>query len=373
MNNRHLHIVCLDVPYPVNYGGLFDLFYKIRSLHQVGVHIYLHCFEYGRGRQPELEHYCNEVHYYPRRTGLKGFSTNIPYIVSSRQSEALANRLLQDNHPILLEGIHCTALLLDDRFAQRKMVVRLHNVEHEYYQQLGRMETSPLKKLYYQHESRLLKKYEAAIAGKASFLAVTARDAEAYRHLFDAQAEYLPVFVAWDKVESETGTGQFCLYHGNLSVTENEKAVTWLLEEVFSKLQIPFVIAGKNPSRRLEQLAHRWQHSCIVANPSVTEMQDLIKKAHINVLPSFNMAGIKLKLLNSLFVGRHCVVNAEAVEGTGLEDCCAISYSADDMRSHIASLMQEPFRQEHITHRTEMLADIYNNQKNSRKLTGMIW
>ena len=49
---KHLHIVCLDVPYPVDYGGVFDLFYKIKALSEAGVKIHLHCFEYGRGQQP---------------------------------------------------------------------------------------------------------------------------------------------------------------------------------------------------------------------------------------------------------------------------------------------------------------------------------
>jgi hypothetical protein len=49
---RHLHIICLNVPFPVDYGGVFDLFYKLPALHDQGVKIHLHCFEYGRGEQP---------------------------------------------------------------------------------------------------------------------------------------------------------------------------------------------------------------------------------------------------------------------------------------------------------------------------------
>ena len=33
MNNKHLHIVTLDTPWPVNYGGVVDLFYKLKALH----------------------------------------------------------------------------------------------------------------------------------------------------------------------------------------------------------------------------------------------------------------------------------------------------------------------------------------------------
>ena len=30
--NNKLHIVCFDVPFPATYGGVMDVFYKIRSL-----------------------------------------------------------------------------------------------------------------------------------------------------------------------------------------------------------------------------------------------------------------------------------------------------------------------------------------------------
>ena len=129
MKDRHLHIVCLDVPYPVDYGGVFDLFHKIRALHEAGIRVHLHCFEYGRGRQPMLNKYCEEVHYYCRHEGHKGFSHRLPYIVCSRSNGQLLDRLLEDDYPILLEGVHCTYLLNDERFEGRKIILRLHNVE----------------------------------------------------------------------------------------------------------------------------------------------------------------------------------------------------------------------------------------------------
>lgn len=373
MTEKHLHIICLDVPYPVDHGGLFDLFCKLAALQQAGVRIHLHCFEYGRGQQPELNKYCEAVHYYPRRTGLAGFSRKLPYIVSSRQNKDLLERLLKDDHPILMEGIHCSWPLNDARFEGRKMFVRLHNVEYEYYEQLSKAERSPAKRLYYAHESRLLKKYEESIAGKVLFIGVAEKDAATYRNNFNAKAVYLPVFLPWNKVEAVEGIGQFCLYHGNLSVAENERAATWLLQEVFSELKVPFVIAGKNPSRRLQQLIHQSKDACLAANPATDEMQDLIKKAHINILPSFNNTGVKLKLLNALFAGRHCITNQQAVKSTGLEHCCHEAESAADIKQAIGKLLQQEFMASMIAERASVLAGIYDNKENVDKLTGWIW
>ena len=43
-------------------------------------------------------------------------------------------------------------------------------------------------------------------------------------------------------------------------------------------------------------------------------LQQLIQDAHIHVLPSFQQTGLKLKLLNALFKGRHCIVNDAEIE-----------------------------------------------------------
>lgn len=39
-----LHIVAFDVPYPPDYGGVIDIFYKLKSLNDAGCKIYFHCF-----------------------------------------------------------------------------------------------------------------------------------------------------------------------------------------------------------------------------------------------------------------------------------------------------------------------------------------
>ena len=366
--------MCLDVPYPVDYGGVFDLFYKLQSLHQAGVRIHLHCFEYGRGEQAELNAYCEDVHYYSRHEGHKGFSHRLPYIVCSRSSGRLLEDLLQDDYPILLEGVHCTYLLNDERFKDRSIVLRLHNVEYQYYRRLYHCEHSLFKKIYYLHESNLLKQYEKKIARRVLVLPVTEKDCDCYRKEFGAErVSHLPVFLPFGEVQSKEGTGCFCLYHGNLSVAENEQVIGWLLKNVFDSLPVPLIITGRNPSARLSRLIEMYPHVCLIANPSDEEIQDLIAKAQVNILPSFNCTGIKLKLLNALFNGRHCVVNTDAVHSTGLESVCHIGNSAEEMRRLIEELYAQPFTSEEIDLRKELLSQRFNNAENAEKLIQWIW
>ncbi|MCC8094833.1 MAG: glycosyltransferase family 1 protein, partial [Tannerellaceae bacterium] len=69
--DRYLNIIALNIPWPPNYGGIIDIYYKIKALHALGIKIILHCFEYERGASPELDSLCDQVYYYKRRTGLK--------------------------------------------------------------------------------------------------------------------------------------------------------------------------------------------------------------------------------------------------------------------------------------------------------------
>lgn len=375
--NRHLHIVCLDVPWPADYGGAIDMMNRIMMLKKMDIAIHLHYFSYNeRGTPNELNQFCESIHVYERKTGHKGFSAKLPYIISSRINEELVSNLNKDTHPILLEGLHCTGILPQLDLQKRKVVVRMHNEESVYYKELARSESSIWKKLFYLHESNLIKRYNKQLPDECVYVCVSYED---IKNLSDnyhlSQVKFLSTFPAWQQVTGEEGMGSLCLYHGNLSVPENEEAAIWLLQSVFSKIKRPFVIAGKKPSKRLQKMAHAQQHTCIVADPTDGELNDLIRKAHINILPCFNKksTGIRLKLLHALFEGRHCIVNDQMVKGTGLEPACHIGTTAEAFASIITQLYHQPFTYEEIVLRNKLFGDTYNNEKNTRQLIPYLW
>ncbi|UAY53396.1 glycosyltransferase [Ferruginibacter albus] len=375
MPDKHLHIVAHTVPFPADIGGVIDLFYKIKALHKAGIKIHLHCFTYAnRTEQPELNKYCEKVHYYKRHRNIFSASLRLPFIVSSRKSKELLSRLQQDNYPILFEGIHTTYYLQAGKLKNRKTIVRLHNAEFEYYHRLSLHEHNLLKKVYFQFESRLLKKYENKLAKKYFVVAVSEHDVQLYQDLFHAiNIQYMPVFLPYSLAVGKEGKGCYCLYHGNLSVNENEKAAIWLLQNVFTDKTVPFIIAGKDPSEALRCKINQHNNCCLVANPTEKEMQDIIRKAQINILPSFNNTGVKLKLINALFNGRHCVVNTAGVEGSGLENACHIAEDKDEFKSAIEQLYQQPFTEEEIQQRQGILQALYNNEANAQQLIKWLW
>jgi hypothetical protein len=363
---KELHIICLNVPYPVDIGANYESFYKIVALHNANVTVHLHCFTYKNYTpQQELNKYCKSVQYYKRS---KKIGLTLPYIVSSRINEDLYKNLLKDDLPILMDGLHTSYLMFDKRFENRKLYLRAHNVEHLYYQGLFKSGKLNFKNIYNKIESNRLKKYEKKVAVIGNIITLSLNDLSYFEQNFDAKNIWnVPIFFD-GKSNIPTGLGDYCFYHGNLSVIENEEAVIWLLENVFNTLEVPFVIAGKNPSKKLIDLSHQYMHTCIAVNPTEEEMNDLISKAQINLLPSINSTGVKIKLINSLFNGRHCITNSNGANGFEDKSFFHIADDAKGIKDLINYYIKLPFTTEEASLRIEKLNTSYTLEANVQKL-----
>lgn len=374
---KYLHIVCLDVPWPPDYGGAIDMMNRIMAFSRADVKIHLHYFSYNeRGTPKELIPYCESINVYKRKKGVKGLSIHLPYIVASRINKNLIVNLNKDNLPVLLEGLHCSGILPYINLKKRKVVVRMHNEESLYYKELARAEKSWFRKLFFNRESRLIKSYCGRLPQECTYACVSDDDtAKLKNHWRLINTVFIPTFPTWQHVLTNEGTGKFCLFHGNLSVAENEEAVVWLIENVFSKIETPFFIAGKSPSEKIKKIVQGLKHVVIVANPSTVEMDKLVREAQICLIPSLNrhITGIRLKLLHSLFEGRHCIVSDVMAKGTGLEKACHIAKDESEFRSLVQTLFHQPFTEEDAQLRRELLADTYNNDKNTTLFSQYLW
>jgi glycosyltransferase involved in cell wall biosynthesis len=375
MSEKTLHIIAFDIPYPPNYGGVIDVFYKLKALHRMGLRIILHCFEYpGRDRSDELNRYCSEVHYYPRLLGLRSAFSLKPYIVSSRRSGKLLKNLMKDDHPILFEGLHSCYYLNHPALKNRIKIYRESNIEHHYYYNLFKVDRSLRKKLYYLVASVKLRLYQNILKHASLMLVVSEKDTEYLeKHFPGNEVAYLPSFHANDAVESLPGKGAYALYNGNIEVPENAHAVEFLIKEVFNNLEIPLIIAGMNPPQRIVRLAATCPHVEIVANPYDKKMFELIKDAHVNILVTFQATGLKLKLLNTIYNGRFCLVNNPMLNGTGLADLCEIGNSAGELKENLIRLFDQNFEESEILKREKVLEDRYSNQKNGERLMRLVF
>ena len=370
-SDNHIHIVSFDIPCPVNYGGVIDVFFKLKALVERGFKVHFHCFEYGREHSERLEALCVETKYYKRDMSFWKAFSKIPYIVTSRISEYLIQDLLKDDYPIILEGLHSCGVLLDKRMKGRKIFVRSHNVEHEYYQYLAETEKNLRKKQFLKMESRKLRRFESIMAEATGILAISNKDYEYFKERFD-NVYLIPAYAGFDKVDVLEGQGDFVLYHGKLDVSENYNAAEYLVKEVFKGSGIKLKIAGMNPPRYLVKLIENECNIELVENPEDDVLQDLIRNAQINILVTAQSTGLKLKLLNALFNGRYCVVNDKMVEGLDINDLCIVANTADEMKTVVSDLMTKPFVEEQVEIRKSRMDAFYNPSRATDKLVELL-
>ena len=371
MMDKHLHIVAHDVPLPSDSGILKELIFLIKAFHSQGFLLHLHFF--GKEKPENLAPFCHEVHLYPKQEGHKGYSLVLPYTLSSRSDKSLVKRLQADRFPILFAGLKSVSPLLDPSFSkERKIVVRMLRNEQLHFRDLSSLCPWGSQKLFFAIESirfgRLMKKLATGtiqFAVSPEYKVIQPVSIEEYT-VVDQLIE-MPFLMP------QPGTGNFCLYHGNLSKTEHAYAANWLLKNVFNTLEVPFVIAGDKPSEQLEQAAHEKMHTCLVSNPSEKELQDLIKKAQVNLLPSFVEQCNTGLLYQSLALGRHVLTNRKGACEIGVESTCQVAESNAAFIQMTEELFNQAF--DGTTHeaRASFLNGKYNNEKGVNTLIRMLY
>lgn len=372
---KALNIVAFDIPYPANYGGAIDVFYRLKALHEEGIRIIFHCFQYWRNPSKELEAVCDEVYYYKRRTGLLTQFHLLPYTVVGRMHPQLLENLKSNDYPILFEGLVSCGFLNHPDLKNRIKLFRECNIEHDYYNALSEASNVLWKKLFYKLEAKRLERFEKVLHHAQHIIALSHNDEEYFKtHYPDTEVDFVPCFHQYNDVCSRPSSDKnpFILYHGNLMLAENEKAASYLCDNVFSKLNCRCVVAGMNPSRRLRNLISQYRNIELVANPTDIEINQLIQEAHITVLITFQATGMKLKLLNTLFSGKYIVANDKMLTGSGLESLCNIANDAEDQIRECQELLKEDFTEADIEMRKAVLNPQYYNKAQAQHLLEII-
>ena len=366
-----LQLVAFNIPYPPDYGGVIDVFYKIKALSECGVSVFLHCFEYDRPRASELEKYCEKVYYYKRKKGLVFQFSSEPYIAITRANSQLITNLSSNPAPILFEGIHTCHYLDHLLLARHIKLVRTHNIEHEYYRNLYTSEKNSFKRMFFRLEARKLHSYEPILKAASHLLCISPNDCSYFNNKY-GHSQLVQAFHPFTEIKSKPGSGKYILFHGNLSVAENIQAVEFLLENVLGEISFPVIIAGKNPEQKLVQKIKRFSNVQLIPNPESDQMENLIEEAHICLIPTFQDTGIKLKLLASLFSGRFCIANSLMTNNTGLEHLCHKANTPKEIIDAVNRFYQQEFTEGEIEKRKEILAKDFSNHLNALKIIELL-
>jgi hypothetical protein len=368
-NNNILHIVSFNIPYPPNYGGIIDVFYKIKELSQLEIKIYLHCFEYDRPQQLMLEKYSEKVFYYKRASKTKSFFSFVPFIIKNRENPLLVKNLERIKAPILFEGLHTTFSLTKTVF-KTNVYIRTHNIEHDYFAGLAKSESNLLKKAFYLLESFKLKKYEPILKKATGVFSISEFEQKYFYKKYGEKCNYIPAFHDAKHIENHSKKGNFILYHGDLRISDNIKAALFLID-TYKNSSYELVIASSNNSSIITEI-NKYQNISFESINNQKELEILFSKAHINTLITFQKTGIKLKLLNALYQGKFIIANTKMIADTGLENLCELANTKEQILQKTAFLFSRDFSKTEIEKRKEQLK-LFSPSQSAQKIKDIIF
>jgi hypothetical protein len=314
--HKLVHIVCPEIPGPASLGDMADSFFQMALLQEDGYDVILHCFTSDpEADTTQLDKITAGLYLYERNEGHKGVSMRHPYCISSRSHPQLPENILQYPGPVIFQGTGTTFFLPELAANGCKTFVRINGIASERYNVHIKCEKSLLKKAYAYNEARLIRKWEEKIAEYALVIATTACDEQQFRALYKhARTAFLPPYIPKPEVKSLAGTGNYCLYYGDMSNPENEKMAHWLSEHVFSKLPFLFIVADTCGNVKSEEQLHPESNICRICNTDAPALDELIQKAQLVILPRSCRYGFDKRLVQVLAKGRHCICNELMLE-----------------------------------------------------------
>jgi hypothetical protein len=369
MANKPLHIISFDNPYPPDYGGVIDVFYKLKSLHELGYAIHLHCFYDERNAVSEaLKAITESVHLYKKNRNPLFLFSAIPFGIKSRFHKSLIQNITAVEAPILFEGLQST-MLLHQMVCQNKKYLRLHNLESNFYTGMYRSETNWVKKIMYYFEIGKYKNYEKQLSHFEHVFTLSVYENEMVKSWAD-NVSYLPVFHGNALPKNLSEKGEYALYHGDLRLPDNKKSVQFLIQ-LFQKIpDYKLLIASSNGKDFVEQQLKNTTNIAFVTIENEQHLELLLAEAHINVLLSFQQSGTKLKLVNSLFKSRFCLINKNMVDDENLVQLCEMANTEAEFIAKINELKNKPYLENES--RAKVLSQVLDDAKNAEKIAALI-
>ncbi len=362
---------------------MIDVFYKIKALHALGVEITLHCFEYGdRTQQQDLEKYCKNVFYYPRTRNFLQQFTLTPFIVSTRKNHLLLQNLLINDAPILFEGLHTCGFINAVELKSRKKFVRMHNIEWQYYWSLATSEKNIFKKIFFFIENARLKIFEKQIIPFVEKIFFISPDDEKYFFekfkIQNSKSEIIFPFHPYAlKFSDCKNSKKYFLFHGNLSVPENENAVRALIENIFSGKffiqNISLIVAGKSPRESFKFYLKNFKNVTLAENPSDDYLEALSQQATAHILYVEKSAGVKLKLIRALAENSNVFAHQNMLPNKSWEEYCIVFNSWRDLRQKLFQFHSENDNSEIFALRKKLFDTVLNNERNAQKMIDAIF
>ena len=256
------------------------------------------------------------------------------------------------------------------RNSRAKIVLRAHNIEHLIWERITESTRNPLKKAYLNHLSKTLKNYEKGILNDYDgIVPISEKDAGFFKKISDTAV--MPISFGINPKSLEVSNNkpvENALFHiGSMNWIPNEEGIRWFLDEAWP------LISEENPTLKV-YLAGRempqWLSKLKIPNVEVVgevpDAQEFIQSKSISIAPLFSGSGIRIKIIESMAMGKAVISTKIGAEGIHYTDGknILIANTAEEFSKAATFLYKNPAKSKEIGENArKLILEKHNNEK----------
>jgi polysaccharide biosynthesis protein PslH len=223
----------------------------------------------------------------------------------------------------------CDFLSASQNFPEKPVtpvVLFQHNVETALWRRLAAIESNPVKRAAYQLEARKMASYERATLRKfRHIIAVSENDRQQMLAMDSSSAiSIVPTGVDIEQYRvapASSSHSSKILFLGSMDWEPNIDAVLYFCRDIFPRIRdrFPsaiFQIVGRNPHRRVQQLAS----NSVQVTGTVPSVIEYLRDSTVVVVPLRIGGGTRLKIFEAMATGRAIVSTTIGAEGLAIEN-----------------------------------------------------
>jgi len=359
-NKLNILFICNKSPWPPQEGGPIAMNNLIEGVmadgHNVKV-LAINTNKYHTDPAEIPEHYKNQtnIELVYIDLGIKpipaflNLFTNKSYHIQRFISERFRNKLIEVLSKQHFDIVQIETLFMSPyidtirEFSSASIVLRAHNIEHLIWKRVASITKNLFRKAYIKHLANTLEDYEKNILNKYDgILPISSKDEGFFKQESKKPVKTISFGVNTNKLISTSNTkSEHALFHiGSMNWIPNEEGIKWFLEEVWPKVitevpNIKLYLAGREMPSWLKNL----NRNNVIIVGEVPDAYVFIKSKTISIAPLFSGSGIRIKIIESMALGKAVISTTIGAEGINYADNENIMI-ADDVSSYVKAIIK---------------------------------
>ena len=321
-------------PFPCNYGGKVGTLSNLKILSKkFDVYLYGLLEKDDVIDDKELSKYCKEYNFFSRKKNYLNCLMNFfhPYLLVSRRNRKLRKKIKSSIKENNIKYIFADSLLILDNITdtEQNLFVYEQNIEFEALKSIGKGKCG-LKKIIYKIQSFLLEKYEKKIVNRKNLKGICFISFEEQKKFCDItkynkeSTLYLPTIYQNEISNKINKKDDFdVLMVANYKYSPNIFGLNWFLDNCLEKLikedsNIKIAFVGRGLPK---EVFDKYKSSKnVLPIGEVDSVAQYYENSKVVIIPLFQGAGVKIKLLEAVSYDKPIVCTTKTVEGTRFDD-----------------------------------------------------